>query len=72
MLDLFRRATDPPEYGWLYAIPATVFAGGFAWAASTGLGGLVAAGYFVSTMLSIGALTGLSSQVKRSSANEAP
>lgn len=62
MLDLFRRATDPPEYGWLYAVPAVVFGGGFAWAASTGLGGLVAAGYFVSTMLSIGALTGLSSQ----------
>jgi NAD(P) transhydrogenase len=63
MLDLFRRATDPPEYGWLYAIPATIFAGGFAWAASTGLGGLVAGGYFVSTMLSIAALSGLSSQV---------
>jgi NAD(P) transhydrogenase len=66
MLDLFKRATDPPEYGWLYAVPATVFAGGFVWAASTGLGGLVAAGYFVSTMLSIGALTGLSSQVSLS------
>jgi len=63
MLDLFRRATDPPEYGWLYAIPATIFAGGFTWAASTGLGGLVAGGYFVSTMLSIAALSGLSSQV---------
>lgn len=65
MLDLFRRATDPPEYGWLYAVPAAVFGGGFVWAASTGLGGLVAAGYFVSTMLSIGALTGLSSQVSQ-------
>jgi NAD(P) transhydrogenase len=63
MLDLFRRATDPPEYGWLYAIPATIFAGAFVWFASTGTAGLVAAGYFVSTMLSIGALTGLSSQV---------
>jgi NAD(P) transhydrogenase len=62
MLDLFRRTTDPPEYGWLYAVPAAVFGGGFVWAASTGLGGLVAAGYFVSTMLSIAALTGLASQ----------
>lgn len=63
MLDLFRRATDPPEYGWLYAVPAVIFGGGFVWAASSGSAGLVAAGYFVSTMLSIGALTGLSSQV---------
>lgn len=63
MLDLFRRVTDPPEYGWLYAVPALVFGGGFVWAASTGTAGLVAAGYFVSTLLSIGALTGLSSQV---------
>lgn len=66
MLDLFRRATDPPEYGYLYAIPAAVFGGGFVWAASSGLGGLVAAGYFVSTMLSIGALSGLASQVSAS------
>ena len=63
MLDLFRRPTDPPEYSWLYTIPAAVFGGGFVWASSTGLGGLVQAGYFLSTLLSIGALTGLSSQV---------
>lgn len=64
MLDLFRRPTDPPEYSWLYTIPAAVFGGGFVWASSTGLGGLVQAGYFLSTLLSIGALTGLSSQVR--------
>jgi NAD(P) transhydrogenase len=64
MLDLFKRPTDPPEYGWLYAIPAAAFGGGFVWAASTGVAGLVQAGYLVSTMLSIGALTGLSSQVR--------
>lgn len=63
MLDLFRRPTDPPEYGALYAIPAAVFGSGFLWAASSGVSGLVQAGYFVSTMLSIGALSGLSSQV---------
>ena len=63
MLDLFKRPTDPPEYSWLYAFPAVVFTGGFVWAASTGLGGLVQAGYFLSTLLSIGALTGLASQV---------
>ena len=64
MLDLFRRPTDPPEYGYLYAVPAAVFGGGFLWAASTGVAGLVQAGYLVSTLLSIGALSGLSSQVR--------
>lgn len=63
MLDLFRRPTDAPEYTWLYVIPAVLFAGGFIWAASTGVDGLVQAGYFLSTMFAIGALTGLSSQV---------
>ncbi len=63
MLDLFRRPTDPKEYTWLYSIPAAVFGGGFIWASSTGVAGLVQAGYLVSTMLSIGALSGLSSQV---------
>lgn len=63
MLDLFRRPTDPPDYGSLYTIPAVIFGGGFFWAASSGVAGLVQAGYFISTMLSIGALSGLSSQV---------
>ncbi|GES58094.1 nicotinamide nucleotide transhydrogenase [Aspergillus terreus] len=36
MLDMFKRPTDPPEYPWLYAIPAAVFGGGFIAAASTG------------------------------------
>lgn len=63
MLDLFKRPTDPPEYSYLYAIPAVLFTGAFIWAASSGLGGMVQSGYFISTMLSIGALTGLASQV---------
>ena len=45
MLDMFRRPTDPPEYPWLYAIPGAVFGGGYLIAASTGMGGLVQAGY---------------------------
>ncbi len=67
MLDLFRRPTDPPDYAYLYAVPAVVFGGGFVWGASTGVAGLVQAGYFVSTLLSIGALSGLSSQVSHES-----
>ncbi|KAH6892975.1 NAD(P) transhydrogenase precursor [Thelonectria olida] len=62
MLDMFKRPTDPPEYPWLYAIPAVVCGGGFVAAASTGAAGLVQAGYLVSSVLCIGSLSGLASQ----------
>jgi NAD(P) transhydrogenase len=54
MLDMFKRPTDPPEYPWLYAIPGVLFGGGFLAAASTGMAGLVQAGYLVSSLLCIG------------------
>ncbi|KAK7054783.1 hypothetical protein VNI00_003246 [Paramarasmius palmivorus] len=63
MLDMFKRPTDPPEYTWLYSIPAVVFTGGFLAAASTGMAGLVQAGYLTSSVLCIGSLSGLGSQV---------
>jgi NAD(P) transhydrogenase len=62
MLDMFRRATDPPEFPWLYAVPGLVFGGGFLAAASTGAAGLVQAGYLVSSVLCITSLSGLASQ----------
>ncbi|OJJ48983.1 hypothetical protein ASPZODRAFT_129343 [Penicilliopsis zonata CBS 506.65] len=62
MLDMFKRPTDPPEYPWLYAIPAVVFGGGFLAAASTGMAGLVQAGYLISSLLCIGSISGLASQ----------
>lgn len=62
MLDMFKRPTDPPEYPWLYAIPGVVFGGGFIAAASTGMAGLVQAGYLVSTLLCMGSISGLASQ----------
>ncbi|KAG6866980.1 hypothetical protein C0991_003896 [Blastosporella zonata] len=55
-------ATDPPEYTWLYGVPAVIFTGGFLAAASTGMAGLVQAGYLTSSMLCIGSLSGLASQ----------
>ena len=61
MLDMFKRPTDPPEYPWLYAIPATLFGGGYILAASTGMAGLVQAGYLASSLLCIGSLAGLAS-----------
>lgn len=51
--------TDPPEYPWLYAVPATVFTGGFLAAASTGMAGLVQAGYLTSSVLCIGKISSL-------------
>jgi len=62
MLDMFRRKTDPPEYPWLYGVPAVLFGGGFIAAASTGAAGLVQAGYLVSSVLCITSLSGLASQ----------
>ncbi|KAF9562554.1 NAD(P) transhydrogenase [Agrocybe pediades] len=62
MLDMFKRPSDPPEYSWLYSIPAVVFTGGFLAAASTGMAGLVQAGYLTSSILCIGSLSGLGSQ----------
>ncbi|KAF2227319.1 NAD transhydrogenase mitochondrial precursor [Elsinoe ampelina] len=63
MLDMFKRPTDPPEYSWLYAVPAAVFGSGFLYAASTGLAGLVQGGYLVSSLLCIASISGLASQV---------
>ncbi|KAG6814476.1 hypothetical protein H0H92_000001 [Tricholoma furcatifolium] len=63
MLDMFKRPSDPPEYTWLYGVPAVVFTGGFLAAASTGMAGLVQAGYLTSSLLCIGSLSGLASQV---------
>ncbi|KAF8892517.1 NAD(P) transhydrogenase beta subunit-domain-containing protein [Infundibulicybe gibba] len=51
MLDMFKRPTDPPEYSWLYASPPT------------GMAGLVQAGYLTSSVLCIGSLSGLGSQM---------
>ncbi|KAJ5786434.1 uncharacterized protein N7503_011646 [Penicillium pulvis] len=62
MLDMFKRPTDPPEYPWLYAIPAVVFGGGLIAAASTGMSGVVQAGYLVSTILCMSSISSLASQ----------
>ncbi|KAL9091406.1 MAG: hypothetical protein Q9165_004792, partial [Trypethelium subeluteriae] len=69
MLDMFKRKflisgpSDPPEYPYLYAIPGLLFTGGYLAAASTGMAGLVQAGYLVSSVLCIGSISGLSSQL---------
>jgi len=62
MLDMFRRATDPPEYPMLYAIPAVLFGGGLVAASVTGAAGVVQAGYLVSSVLCISSISSLASQ----------
>ncbi|KAF6845079.1 NAD(P) transhydrogenase, mitochondrial [Colletotrichum musicola] len=62
MLDMFKRPTDPPEYPWLYAVPAALFGGGYIAAAATGAAGLVQAGYAVSSVLCISSISSLASQ----------
>ncbi|CCT70996.1 related to mitochondrial nicotinamide nucleotide transhydrogenase [Fusarium fujikuroi IMI 58289] len=62
LLAFVNGPTDPPEYPWLYAIPAVVCGGGFVAAASTGAAGLVQAGYLVSSVLCIGSVSSLASQ----------
>ncbi|KAJ3209716.1 hypothetical protein HDU67_005974 [Dinochytrium kinnereticum] len=69
MLDMFRRAGDPEDYSWLYLAPAAVFGGGFVWAVAGGAAGVVQAGYLASTLLCIGSLNGLASQVTARSGN---
>ncbi|KRZ15017.1 NAD(P) transhydrogenase, mitochondrial [Trichinella zimbabwensis] len=44
MLDMFKRPTDPPEYNYLYLMPAAVFLGGY------GYGMIGVAGALVSTI----------------------
>jgi H+-translocating NAD(P) transhydrogenase len=62
MLDMFRRPMDPSEHPWLYAVPAGLFGAGFVAAAATGMGGLVQAGYLVSSLLCISSISGLAAQ----------
>jgi len=60
--NVIKGPTDPAEYPWLYAIPGVLFGGGYIAAASTGVAGLVQAGYLVSSLLCISSISGLASQ----------
>lgn len=62
MLDMFRRAGDPPDYNSLYAIPAAAFLGGYGYSAMAGLAEVHQAAYLAASLCCVGALAGLSSQ----------
>lgn len=63
MLDMFKRSTDPPEYGYLYGVPAAVFLGGYGYAAiAADLPEIHQMAYLAASLCCVGALAGLSSQ----------
>jgi NAD(P) transhydrogenase len=62
MLNMFRRATDPPEYTYLYAIPGLLFTGGFVLSLLGGHTGMESISYLASSLCCLLALAGLSSQ----------
>ncbi|KAI8429977.1 hypothetical protein MSG28_000432 [Choristoneura fumiferana] len=62
MLDMFKRPTDPPEYGYLYGIPAAALLGGYFVTAMQGYAEVHQMAYLASSLCCVGALAGLSSQ----------
>merc|ERR1712156_1269015 len=62
MLDMFKRPTDPPEYNYLYGIPAATFLASYGWAVSQGYPEVHQMAYLASSLCCVGALAGLSSR----------
>merc|ERR1712045_107987 len=62
MLDMFKRPTDPPEYNYLYGIPAATFLASYGFAVSQGYQEVHQMAYLASSLCCVGALGGLSSQ----------
>jgi len=63
MLDMFRRPDDPPEYNYLYTIPSAAFLAGYMAAHVHGCSDILQMGYLAASLCSVGALTGLASQI---------
>ncbi|CAH8602107.1 unnamed protein product [Heterobilharzia americana] len=66
MLDMFKRPTDPPEYNYLFTIPAATVLAAYGYAVLTmppsTLADMHQTTYLASSLCCIGALTALSSQ----------
>lgn len=62
MLDMFKRPTDPPEYNYLYGIPAAVFLAGYGYGVHQGYPEIHQMASLASSLCCVGALAGLSSQ----------
>ena len=62
MLDMFKRPEDPPEYNYLYAIPALAMLGGYAGARYMGFSDLHQMACLASAICCISSIGGLSTQ----------
>ena len=61
MLDMFKRASDPPEYSYLYALSGAGMIGSIFAAHMSGVPNIYTMGYLTSSVLCIGAICGLAS-----------
>merc|ERR1712203_811155 len=61
-LDMFKRPTDPPEYNYLYCVPAAAFMASYGYAISQGYPEVHQMAYLASSLCCVGALAGLSGQ----------
>lgn len=62
MLDMFKRPTDPPEYNYLYGIPALASVGAYGYGVTQGYSDVQNLAYLAASLCCVGALGGLSSQ----------
>jgi len=62
MLDMFKRPTDPPEYNYMYAIPALATMGAYAYGINNGFSDINNLAYLAASLCCVGSLAGLSSQ----------
>lgn len=69
MLDMFKRPGDPPEYAFLYAIPAAAVIGGYAAGKIAGYPDIDQMAYLASSLCCVGALGGLSTQTSARQGN---
>ena len=56
------RPGDPPEYNYLYGLPAAAFLGGYGYLALNNFNEIHQMAYLASSLCCVGALAGLSSQ----------
>jgi len=62
MLDMFKRPSDPPDYAWLFGVPAAGFLGGATYGKLAGMQDMTQMFYLAGALGCIGALSGLSNQ----------
>jgi len=62
MLDMFKRESDPPDYSYLYGIPATAFIGAFGYGRYLGVDDITQMAYLAGSIGCIGGIAGLSQQ----------